>query len=353
MDQPTAGDVLARLSDPATSQAEAEALMAGLDGREAESALPVFSLLHDARDEAELHAAVRLLARWADRPVAQALRPALAALVAEPGVGDLNRLAAADLLSAYGQPVDRVDLAARLNDPVALAQGAVKSALAAVGDPLALVNFLDALQREPQSLVLRLIDDLATLGDRRAVAVLVPLAQTPDADLAASAVVALDALGAAEAVDMLVTVASAHPDETVRRQADLVVRRLADHRPRRAGGPLAEAFLSPPDARGGQYVVLLRRDEGRTGMLTLYHTPDAGVVQYAAAGLVDVADQASLFDRLEAAGQPLSPASAAEAERVLEAAALRTLAAGGSEAIGYAAWPWVLGILATPAPVGG
>jgi len=82
------------------------------------------------------------------------------------------------------------ELALRLNDPAAVARDAVRAALAAVAEPLALVNLLDVLAREPQDLVLALVEDLAALADPRAVAVLAPLAQAADPDLAVSAVLA-------------------------------------------------------------------------------------------------------------------------------------------------------------------
>jgi hypothetical protein len=344
MDRPDVTVVLESLAEPGRSAAEADALMAALDGHETDAVIDVFRWLHDTTDEGELHAAVRLFARWADRPVGQALRPALRAMVAEPGVADLNKLAAADLLEAMDEPVDRVELAARMADPQALAQQAAASALAAVADPLALVNFLDALVAEPQGLVLDLIEDLVALDDQRAVSVLAPLTQAGDPDLAISAIVALDELDAVAAVGTLVLVALHHPDETVREQADLVIRRLGEPPAGRppAADEVAEAHLSQPDGAGGQFVILVRPQGPRRGVMTVYHTPRAGIERYVAVEGLDADGVAGLFDRLAGDGVPLAIADVDAVRGVLEAATARTIARGPTM-VGYAAWPWVLG----------
>lgn len=342
MTTPNPRAVLDRLADPTLSRAEAEALMASLDGHEAEAVVPAFWTLHNATGEGELHAAVTLLARWSDRPVGRALPPALRALLVEPDVADLNKLVAADLLATYGEPVSATALAANLRDPSLLAERAVRLALAAVADPLALVNFLDALTREPQGLILALIEDLVALEDPRAVAILAPLAQAADADVAVSAVVALDELGPVDDHGALVRVALHHPDDTVRAQADIVLRRLGEPPPPAPGDARTDAYLSAGHADGGQIVVLVRRAGRAVGALTLLLSPTAGVVQYAAVEHLTDTEVAELLARLARDGRTLAPASADTARQALALASARTLESGGALAVGYAAWPWVL-----------
>jgi HEAT repeat protein len=343
MTAPNPRDVLDRLADPTLSRVEAEALMASLDGYEADAVLPAFWTLHNAAGEGELHAAVTLLARWSDRPVGRALPPALRALLTEPGVGDLNKLVAADLLATYGEPVSAAALAANLQDPSSLAERAVRLALVAVADPLALVNFLDALTREPQGLILALIEDLVALDDPRAVAVLAPLAQAADADVALSAVVALDELGPVDDHGTLVRVALHHPDDTVREQADIALRRAGEPPYEPPDAALTEAYLSSALGDSGQIVVLVRRAGRAAGALTILHAPAAGVVQYAAVEHLTDTEVGELLARLNRDGVTLAPASAEAARQALELASARTLGSGGALAVGYAAWPWVLG----------
>jgi hypothetical protein len=345
MDPTSPTAVLARLADPGLPRAEAELLMDSLDGREAEGVLVAFRWLHDAEDEAELHAAVKLLAHWADRPVAQALPPALATLLEEPGVADLNKVAAADLLAALGHPVDPAELSARLAAPEGLALRAVAAALDAVSDPLALVNFLDALAREPQRLLFALVEDLLATEDPRATAVLAALAQSPDPDLAISAVVALDEFGEVEelALDALALVAGHHPDETVREQADLALAGLATAPPSPIQPATVTVHRAALEAGAAEVLVLVRESSSGSGALTLFLTPAAGVLRHSSTSQLRPADMAELLDRLGAQRATVKEASTWEARRLLDAAAARTLEAGTATALGYAAWPWVLG----------
>ena len=117
----------------------------------------MFSRLHDTTDESELHATIALLSRWSDRPVAEALPKALRTMIAEPGVRDLNKLGAADLLRALGQPVDDEALLASLEDPSALAARALRLAVAASQRPPALANALDAVSKMPTAHIVSLI----------------------------------------------------------------------------------------------------------------------------------------------------------------------------------------------------
>ncbi len=349
-----AREILLCLAHPDTDRETAETLMAQLDGRETDGVMEAFRWLHDAADEAELHAAVMLLARWAERPVAAALSPALRALLAEPGPADLNKLAAADLLVRYGQSVARSDILAHVRDPSALARAALRTALAeAARDPLTLVRFLDTLADQPQDLVIALIEDLVAVEDAAAVAMLAPLAQTSDADIAVSAVAAIDELGLADAAAALALVAASHPDATVRQEADQTMSRLPPAMPRQSAGRPVQVWLAATDG-GGQYVVVASPgEEGATqGVLTLYHTPAAGVVRYGTLELVTAEELVALLHQLADAGHPAAPASLGLAAWHLEAAAARTLLAGGATAVGYAAWPWILGPVSPERPAG-
>lgn len=349
-------EILRQLASPATDREAAEALMAQLDGREAESVLEAFRWLHNATEETHLHAATMLLARWADRPVAEALAPALQALLDEPDAGDINKLAAADLLACYGEPVDPEELQARLRDPAELARAALATVLAAVDrEPLALVRFLDALAQEPESLVMALIEDLVGLEEVPAAAaagVLAPLAQSANADIAISAMAAIEALALTPAAAALMVVAAAHPDATVREQADRSLSRLPMRTPRPAGATVAQAWLSAPGGDEGRFVVLARSapEGGVSGVLTLYLTPAGGIVRYGALDLVTRSDLDGLLQKMAVAGQPAEVVPPGVAAWYLEAATARTLSAGASASVGYAAWPWVLGPVAPIRP---
>lgn len=219
--------LIARLTDPSVSLAEAEALIAELDGRELELALPLFARLREAEDPAELRVVSQLLARWAGRPVARALVPALQTLLREPEVADLNRMLAAGLLERLGEPVDYPEVLGHMRDLGAVSRGAARQALDALRGPASLTVLLDELAGMPLDRVLAFIDDLRTLGDRRAAWILGPLSHAANPDVAVSAVAAIETLGLVESDPSLARIALHHADPDLRRQARLARERLA------------------------------------------------------------------------------------------------------------------------------
>jgi hypothetical protein len=169
---------------------------------------------------------VALLVRWLDRPVAGALPPALRTMLAEPDVRDLNKLAAADLLRALGQPVDDEALAQAVSDPRSIALRALRVAVDASRRPPALANALDAVSKMPPAHVIGVIDDLTTAGDPGAAGLLAALTHHPDEDIAVSAVGAIEILRLSAACRLLSIAAASHPSEVVRVQAGLTLERL-------------------------------------------------------------------------------------------------------------------------------
>lgn len=338
--------LLDRLARPGMSLAEAETLIGALDGREVWALPAVFRALHDAPTPARLNAAVQILRRWADLPVAAALPNALRALIGEAAVADLNKIAAAGLLAVLGQPIDDRALAAALDDPGALAAAALGDAVAASRSPAVLARFIDAVAGWDERRVIDLCDDLAGLGDPAASHILGCIACRPDHDVAIAAIAAIDGLAAAGAARLVALVAAAHPDERVRRQASLTLRRLGgDGAVRRAGrpaagaadAPLTRAWLSPD---GAARAVVLARPVGAGDGHDVYTAiaGDEGVVSYAAAERVDDRGLAYIVAQLAAGGLPAAAVDVEAAAAVLAAATATTMAADGAHAIGFAAW---------------
>lgn len=339
--------LLDRLARPGMSLAEAEALIGALDGREVAALPAVFRALHDAPTPARLNAAVQILRRWSDLPLAAALPNALRALIDEAAVADLNKIAAAGLLALLGQPIDDRALAAALDDPGALAAASLGDAVAASRSPAVLARFIDAVAGWDERRVVDLCDDLAGLGDPAAGRILGCIACRPEPDVAIAAIAAIDRLAAAGATRLVALVAAAHPDDRVRRQAALTLRRLgADRPPRRPGRPgVADgAAPSPPRAwlspDGPARAVVLARPVGPGDAHDVYTAiaGDEGVVSYAAAERVDAEGVAYVVAQLAAGGLPVAAVEAEAAAAVLAAATARTMAGDGARALGFAAW---------------
>lgn len=385
MEPATILGVLDRLAQADVTVEEAERLIDRLAGSELEALPLVFRRLHDAREPSAVHAAARVLQRWIDLPFAPALPPALRALVAEQGVSDLNRLAAAALLEALDDPMDDAELIERLDDPAALKRQALTTAVDALADPFAAINTLEALAHFPLRDVLHTIDDLARLGDPRAIVLLVPLAHALNGDVAISAVAALDALSALGALDTLAAadgatglqpVAAAHPDPTVRREAEVTADRLgeaghlgitaAEDRPTAYSGPIAivppanESPTSDSPASGSsgdvpaeiwigeldESAVLIiarpsRIDPATLDVLTIRTKEKRGIVEYAAAERV-AGGLDSVRAAFESAGTPMRRIDVEAAFEHLEAATVRTLESGGGRGYAWAAWRPVL-----------
>lgn len=233
-------DLIGRLARPGLSSEEAEPLLAAFDGREGESALSLFGLLHDSSEPAVLRTVARVLARWAELPVAKALVPALEALLAEPAVPSLNKMAAAGLLEVYGEPVDYPGLVEGMGEAAVddVREEALSLLLANADRAAAASNALERIGAMEPGLALNLVDDLGYRGDERAEPLLAALAHAADADMALAAIAALDRLALPEAHDALVRVAAHHQDPTVREQASRTLARLGALA-RRAGLPPA------------------------------------------------------------------------------------------------------------------
>ncbi len=372
MEPTTVIEVLDRLAQADVTLEEADRLIVRLAGRELDALPLVFRRLHDSREPSAVHAAARVLHRWTELPLAAALPPALRALIGERRVPDLNRLAAAALLEALDDPMEDAELVSYLNDPGALKREALALAVRSLVDPFAAINTLESLAHFPIRDVLHTIDDLARLGDPLAIALLVPLAHALNTDIAMSAVAALDAMGAGEALGGLRAVAAAHPDPTVRREAALTAERIGDTK---VGGGRAAATpktgasdpvdADPADVEtasggpadtepahvwigdiGDATVLLITRrsriDPTTIDALTIRTSYERGIVEYAATERV--ADGLrSVFAAFEQAGTTLRRIDILASSRHLEAATDRTLETGGGHGYAWAGWRAVLG----------
>lgn len=352
--------LLGRLADPTLTAEAAEEIMADLDGHEVEAALPAFRRLHDTADPAVLHAMSRLLARWARRPVGRALVPALDALLAEPAVGDLNKLAAAGLLETHGQPVDYPRLMGRLRDLGAVADEMRAAVLAASVRPGAAANVVERLGRLPTAALQAWIDGLRTSRDARALAILGPLSWAADPDIAVAAIAAIEAHAAvgpaAEAAGVaLALAAAAHADPAVRRQAALTARRRDDDDaaadPEAAAAAVlvaaadrtaVDVYASGGASAGARLALVVWPDPARPGafdVLTLHIAGGHGIQQYALVEGVSAGEMADLMRRLADGGMRVRRLAAPSAVRLLVRATADTLAHGEAAGIGFAVWP--------------
>jgi hypothetical protein len=317
-------------------------------------------------------------------------------LLGESAVGDLNKLAAADLLRDLGQPVDDDALVGFLRDPEAVAVRALAAAIDASRRPAALANTLDSVSHMPAAHVRSLVDDIRQMGGAHAGHLLAALTHHADEDVSVSAVAAIDVLGLADARELLSIAAERHPSALVREQAELTLLRLPDAGGADAGGSdsarpgtgtapghpgsatmrqhasdredaRAQVYLSRGGAEIGCFAILaLACDangrhgrhtedhaEGRAShalydVLTVHFHEDAGVRQYAAAELASTGDIAELLEKLASAGVEAAPASTGAVRAALREASGESLAAG-SAALGYLAWPAFLTAFGTGA----
>ncbi len=355
-------DLIGRLASPDLSTEEAEPLLAAFDGREGESALALFGLLHDSREPAILRTVSRVLARWSELPVARALVPALETLLDEPAVPPLNKMTAAGLLELYGSPVDYPGLVEGL-DPEAVGRVTDEALALLLSGPQRAVTLSNALERIgglPPDLALNLVDDLGRLGDARAEPLLAALAHAADADMALAAIAALDRLARPESHDALVRVAAHHHDPTVRAQAGHSLARLGDLA-RRGGSaetaaPAGRSVPAVSDDRVAPDRPPPLRAFGRLpqdhapGLLLLVlehpHLPELcdgfvavldrerGLRSYATAEALGPEALISLRRRLalgeELSGEPLVALSLAEGQWALQEAAVQALRRGDS-----------------------
>lgn len=328
-------------------------MIGALDGREVIALPAVFRALHDATTPAAVNAAAQVLRRWVDLPLAAALPNALRALVREADVPDLNKIAAAGLLALLDEPLDDLELAEALDDPGSVVAASLADGLAATASPTALVQFLDALAGWSGLALIDLCHDLAAIGDAAAGRILGPLALMPDRDVAIAALAAIERLDAHSAAGALVAAARAHPDEDVRRQAALTLRRLPDavHFPS-ADGAAAGRELSDDEAgTGGEPRAWLSGGDDRRAVILARRAgePDghdvftavvneSGIASYAAAERVGADGLDFVRAQLAAGGMAAVAVDAEQAEAVLSAAAERTVAGGAAATVGYAAW---------------
>jgi hypothetical protein len=353
--------LLSELSDPATTAERAEVLMASLDGLEAPALPTVFRWLHDAPDEDALHAATRLLVRWRDSAAAKALPPALRALVREPEAGDLNKIAAAGVLAVLGEPLHDADLARYLRDPVAVKLAALRRLLDRRQGRLSIVNTIDRLAERSPEAILPLVDDLVELGDPAGARILVPLAHHTDADVAVSAVAALDQIGARRAAPALRLLAQHHGAPGVRSQAALTAARLEEDGPVEPAERNGQAAPPSGQAQGcavravslptGRRVFLLSAPSpfaaGERELLTLHVDEEVGIVESAFTERVPEGAMEAIEARLSSAGAEVEAWSGPQALAALEAASARTLVGMRADApLGWTAWRELL------APVG-
>lgn len=355
-----ASDVLARLADPATTRDGALSEMARLDGRELGALPRVFAALRDGAHPAEIQAAARLLRRWAALPLSDALPAALRAVVAEPRVGDMNKLAAAALLESLGHPLDELELARALADPAELKRSALARLLEASARPHALAHALERIEALPVERLLALVDDLTALGRPEATGILAALAHAGDPDVAVSAVAALDALGLPDALGVLPAIARHHADDTVREQAARTMARLpaapqtkgtAPANGTAAGAapagdrPGARAWAQSGPTASGDRVWLLEApvDAGGTrDVLTVLLRPGLGIARYALVGDQDEANVAALRSRLAEGGIGLEAMTPAAARAALEVATAEMLAGRRDRGVAWATWRAVL-----------
>jgi hypothetical protein len=350
--------LVARLADPGISADEAYPLLAVFEGREQDAVLPLFGLLHDSREPAVVRVVSRIMGRWNELPVARALIPALERLLGEQGVGALNKMAAAGLLELFGEPVDYARWAEE-GEPLdlpGLSRSSLEIVLETGGRPLALSRILEKVAEMGQDIVLALIDDLTLLADARAEPLLAALCHAGPADVAVSAVAALDQMGLHASHDALVRVAAHHHDATVRAQAALTLERLAARPDRGAAEALAaerrdglvlEAHGHLAEGEDRQFLVLTAGDEARRGYFDVYAAVlDArrGIRSYAISEGLSAAAVAQLREQFAQGDRALAPLRPARAHWALQEAANRALAYGDTRIeVVHVAWLRALG----------
>ena len=338
--------LLARLSDPATSLAEAKVLIAELDGHELELALPLFARLREAEHPSELRAVSQLLARWAGRPVARALAPALQTLLQEPEVADLNRMVAAGLLERLGEPVDYPEVLRHMRDLSAVSRAAARQALDALRGPTSLTVLLDEIAGMPLDRVLAFIDDLCALGDRRAAWILGPLGHAANPDVAVSAVAAIETMGLIEADTTLARIAGYHADPGLRRQAQLARERLAAMSVLPAAGPrraalALEALASPAGASGARLLMLTLTSPDGDDLreaIVFHLEAEAGIGRHVLSEPLDPVQYASLLEALAAGDVALVTIALDEARALLASASEQSLQSASSASVAHIAW---------------
>ena len=107
-------------------------------------------------------------------------------------------------------------------------------------------------------------------------------------------------------------------------------------------GPACDCFRSSGSDEIDGFVVLARWDAGENAecdVLTLQLDPRDGVCRHAVAEMMTLADWERVLAEFEAGGAVLAEAPRGEVIVQLREASARSLASGGSTALGYLAWP--------------
>jgi hypothetical protein len=353
MDRAGVEHCLARLASPATSQEEARGIIAELDA-DAPSALPwVYLSLHAATQEADVHAAARVLAHWVHGPMGGAIEKALVTMLGDQDVGDLSKMAAAGLLESMGRPLDDDTLVRGLRDPAAAGRHALLAALGAARRPAALVRLVETVTAQPAAVALSLIDDLVRMGDPRSGRLLGPLTHSADAEVAVSAVAAADLLGMADCWPLLALAADHHPSPDVRRQAARTAARLRRAWPK-AEWPGARSYLGRlEEGQGRVGLVGLRVGEASDDLwdgLTVAIARGGALRDYAVRECMADAAWEALVERLVQGGAALEEVAPGCMSRAFWDASGRALESGLPSRLGYLAWPQLLGVEPEPPP---
>jgi hypothetical protein len=260
MDERPIDELLARfLRDELTLHETEEAIrQLHRTGHDVVSAL--LTMLEDPRPEQNTIASV-LITATGDAGIASRLVDR----IHDPAIGDVVKVKLITAAVQLDPQLDAEELLTHLSDPRQAVTETRQEHLELLESPGEVALWMENVQAEMSPQVrLHLIENSITVGDPRAVPMLICLCYDPDEVVALAAIDAVERFKDARALRALQELAVWHPSEDVREEADKAAARLnvraalADQPARVVIPPLHAVYLTPVDGRGAQVAFLVR-----------------------------------------------------------------------------------------------
>jgi hypothetical protein len=227
---------------------------------------PLLAMLDDPRPEQHTIASVLLTATEDPGTI-----PALLERIRDPALDDMVKIKLITALSQLDPHLDATGLLAHLADAQQAVRQTRQEHLELLESPDDVAMWMENVEAEMSPYVrLQLIENSITVGDPRAVPMLLCLCYDPDDVVALAAIDAVERFKDRRALRPLAELAAHHPSEDLRREAGKALDRLRIRTSLPSAAdtalspipPLHATYLTPVDGRGAQVAFLVRAGPG-------------------------------------------------------------------------------------------
>ncbi len=305
---------------------------------------PLLAMLEDPRPEQNTIASV-LITATGDADIAARLVDR----IHDPEVGDVVKVKLITAAVQLDRRLDAEDLLAHLSDPRKAVTETRQEHLELLESPGEVALWMENVQAEMSPQVrLHLIENSITMGDARSVPMLICLCYDPDKVVALAAIDAVERFKDARALRALEELATQHPSEDVREEADKAAARLrvraslADQPCKAAVSPLHSAYLTPVDGKGTQVAFLVRGGGEGTYMAVSVLFDDLEGIQHCNGGEFELDELEEMLREYDQFGTGPVPVSHAACLAALDRAVEISWATGQGLPMTYLAWrEWI------------